>query len=348
MAIEFSCSCGQKFRVADEHAGRKTKCKGCGNVIAIPVRAKPQPARQAAGQSASKSGGVPSKKSAPKPDDDLFILEPSETDDASDDESEFEFAIEETTPKRRLPGKPGAKKKRKPVESADDRNAKSKGKKSKKSSEGISKPMIALFAVFGLIGLTGVGFAVVKMVAGAGGPAKPVEKQWGTFHHELGNFKIEHPTDWKVSSKGGTGGILPWALFEGDDASVRVRADQNGSSIGTIAQAGSNLGFSVPGVDQEEAPDELDPVAAVHEFQVNDVKGDYNDYEETPPETITTPFGEGRLSVFTASSGFSKYKGLRCTFLASDFQYNIICKISSGQFDKFEPVFRRMVMSFQR
>ena len=36
MAIEFSCECGHRIRVADKFAGRRAKCPGCGNPITIP------------------------------------------------------------------------------------------------------------------------------------------------------------------------------------------------------------------------------------------------------------------------------------------------------------------------
>jgi hypothetical protein len=107
-------------------------------------------------------------------------------------------------------------------------------------------------------------------------------------------------------------------------------------------------GINIPGADAAELPEELDPVAAVHEYQVKDVKFDYDDYEETAPEVVKTEFGEGRMSTFTASSGFTKYKGFRATFNATDRQYNILCKISARNFDTFEPVFRKMVTSFKR
>jgi len=43
--IEIACDCGKRIRVKDEHAGKKGKCPGCGNVVRIPMsEAKPEPA----------------------------------------------------------------------------------------------------------------------------------------------------------------------------------------------------------------------------------------------------------------------------------------------------------------
>ena len=37
MSIEFNCAtCGKPFKVDDQWAGKRAKCKGCGNVITIP------------------------------------------------------------------------------------------------------------------------------------------------------------------------------------------------------------------------------------------------------------------------------------------------------------------------
>jgi hypothetical protein len=41
MAIEFACACGKKLKAADEHAGKRAKCSGCGQVMNIPSVSKP-------------------------------------------------------------------------------------------------------------------------------------------------------------------------------------------------------------------------------------------------------------------------------------------------------------------
>lgn len=41
MAIKFSCSaCGQKLRVKDDHAGRQSKCPGCGWGLTVPMESE--------------------------------------------------------------------------------------------------------------------------------------------------------------------------------------------------------------------------------------------------------------------------------------------------------------------
>jgi hypothetical protein len=36
MTIDFQCACGKKFRVADEYAGKRAKCKSCGEMVMVP------------------------------------------------------------------------------------------------------------------------------------------------------------------------------------------------------------------------------------------------------------------------------------------------------------------------
>jgi prepilin-type processing-associated H-X9-DG protein len=53
MAIRFSCACGKEMQAQDEHAGRKTKCPGCGVELMIPGRSTQ--VRPPQGQKASRS-----------------------------------------------------------------------------------------------------------------------------------------------------------------------------------------------------------------------------------------------------------------------------------------------------
>jgi hypothetical protein len=348
MAIEFSCDCGQKFRVSDEHAGKKTKCKACGSTVAIPRSA---PAK-AGPQGANPKAGKPIPKSARK-EEELFLLELADEDESGGD-NDFDFALEEVPQQRRLPGKPGAKKKKKVVDPADEDDKPRRKKKQSGDESGLPKPaLIAVLAVLGLAGVTGAGFALVKAIGGGAEAAKPLEKQYVLFEHELGSFKIEHPSDWQARGAGGNGGVPPSVQIEGDDAYFNAKGSIGGAAIGDMASAGAGMAdFGIPGEDEAEDAGGIDlsPVASVHEYQKTKRELELNDYEESPPEKIESGgFGEGRLSLFTASKGFgSRIKGFRGTFLATDYQYNLFCHVPERQFDRYEPIFRKMIASFTR
>jgi hypothetical protein len=51
MPIEFHCGCGKILKAADEHAGKRAKCKTCGQMVTIPGnRATAAPSRTPATQ----------------------------------------------------------------------------------------------------------------------------------------------------------------------------------------------------------------------------------------------------------------------------------------------------------
>jgi hypothetical protein len=54
MPIEFTCPhCGLQTNVADEFAGQKGPCAGCGQTVTIPAGRPPMPPRQAASASST-------------------------------------------------------------------------------------------------------------------------------------------------------------------------------------------------------------------------------------------------------------------------------------------------------
>lgn len=52
MPIEFACECGKAFKVADEYAGKRTKCPACGQPVVVPTPPAP-PAEEPADEDAA-------------------------------------------------------------------------------------------------------------------------------------------------------------------------------------------------------------------------------------------------------------------------------------------------------
>lgn len=66
MAIAFSCECGKQLQAADEHAGQRTRCPGCGRELTIPnPRQAVQPTASAPPPS---SRPAPASRFEPEPD----------------------------------------------------------------------------------------------------------------------------------------------------------------------------------------------------------------------------------------------------------------------------------------
>src|SRR5437868_5279381 len=56
--IEFSCNCGRRFSVKEEHAGRQTRCIDCKKILTIPQPAAPKAVTDAASRHIAKSGSL--------------------------------------------------------------------------------------------------------------------------------------------------------------------------------------------------------------------------------------------------------------------------------------------------
>jgi hypothetical protein len=216
---------------------------------------------------------------------------------------------------------------------------------------------IVAFVVLGLAGLGGIGFGLMTIFGGnsSSNDVEEValaERPFLTLKHDLGKFQIDYPEGWTTKTAGGEGGYPPSAQIEGDDAEFTVKSSLGGAAIADIAGAGgATLDLGLPNGDEEESDIDRAPVATVHGFHRKKYDLEYSDYEESPPETIqANGFGEGRLSMFTASAGAfaGRIKGFRATFLAPDFQYNIFCQVPERKFDAYEPLLRKMIASFRR
>jgi hypothetical protein len=342
MAISFSCECGQEFRVNDSHAGKRIKCQGCGSAVKIP-------GLPGVKKSTSDSGGVAvgkaKKKSAKAVDEEDDPLVPS----TSDYDSAYEFDIGNVPRGKLIEGEdagPGKKSKK-----GEGKDAAKVKKKKPKDEDAANPILIGVFVVMGLCSLSALGYFGFQKFGSAASSA-PLEKKFVTFKHDIG-WSLEHPDDWTPKASGGSGGQPPVVLFEGDGAIFRMKGSIGGSMIGSMMQTGGSAGIAMPGADDPApavggAGDET-PETKIHLFQQELFKNDYKNFDETPPQKITPPFGEGRISVFTGTEGlFSKVKGYRATFLANDYQYNVRAYVPEAQWEKFEPTFKRMIMSLSR
>ncbi|HVJ68634.1 MAG TPA: hypothetical protein VM510_11645, partial [Caulifigura sp.] len=205
--------------------------------------------------------------------------------------------------------------------------------------------------LLGLGSLSTLGYFGYQKFGGAV-DTKPLEKKFVVHQGPEKIFSFEYPDDWTIEqSSGGTGGKPPIVLMNGDGAIFRIKGSVGGSMVGTIAQQGGGAAIAIPG--QEPAVgggDDLSPETAVHNFQQEFFKADYKTFEEEDMKKIKTPFGEGRISIFTAQESFlsPKIKGYRATFMDNNYQYNIRAYVPEKQWDKFQPTFKRMIDSLAR
>lgn len=158
MPIAFQCVCGKSYKVPDEAAGRKLKCKECGKSLQVP--------RPGAKKSAK-------KRSKASDDDDIFSMDLG---------LDVETTPSELPPRRRTGEAPQKKRK-----SADS--------KKQGANKGLIVGVgIASFLVAGVGGF----FAVQAIMGtGTGGANQaPEQINYSTLKHEKGGFSIKYPSDW--------------------------------------------------------------------------------------------------------------------------------------------------------
>lgn len=194
-------------------------------------------------------------------------------------------------------------------------------------------------AIGGVIVAGVVALLLVPALSPGGSGIKPPEG-YETYKDEVGQqFRIEYPQGWAVDF-GGRGTSNPWVRFEKESALIRVKTSMGASAIGDIAKSATQ------GAD---LPDELKPVAQVHELMKEQFAADFSGYEEQPPRTVDAKMGEARLSEFTASGSWgSKIKGTRLSCLGRDYQFTVICSCPEADWPVCKPIFERASLSLSR
>jgi len=348
MAISFSCDCGQEFKVSDSHAGKRIKCQACGNPVKIPALKATKPTSDSGGVAVGKSGR---KKRAADEEEDPLVHSTSDYDSA------YEFDIGNVPMGKLIEDEDGDAAGGKGSKNGKKTKKAEKAKKTKKvqDQDAANPILIGVFLLLGLGSLSALGYFGYRSFGG-GADSTPLEKNFVVLKGPENVWSFERPEDWTVEqSSGGTGGKPPVVLMSGDGAIFRIKGSVGGSMVGSIAQSGGAGGIAIPGADDGGgggggAAEDLTPETAVHEFQLEFFKADYQEFEEEPMQKLKLPFGEARMSVFTAKESFlsPKIKGYRVTFMDNNYQYNLRAYVPEGQWDRFEPIFKRMIMSISR
>lgn len=329
--IKLKCRCGKVLNAKPEHAGKRLKCPACQAPIKIPA------ATSEAKTTTPRKRAKPPSKKQPSVNADLDEYGELPFDDDTGDGGFDDYGMHEYEPALPARRKSAKKKTRKKEETA--KPAASDG------PEISPKILYSLYGLSAVVVLTGL-FFIVRSVINAGAAdaaAQALPDSFRAFKHEGGRLGAEYPEGWLVESGGGTGGVPPWVRFKNEvqQVSISIRGSVSGTAISDIASVGGTL----PGDLGEDIPDELDPVAAVHQFQKDRISAEYNSYEESEPRKIDSGFGEGRVSDFTGGSALSTEYGVRASLIANEYQYNVICKCPQKRLEEYKPIFERIVKS---
>jgi hypothetical protein len=176
--------------------------------------------------------------------------------------------------------------------------------------------------------------AVVVTATGCGKVEVP--KSFTEFNAKDGTVALQRPKGWE--QKRGTAKKFRSVAFHSGPAKIRVLADVSGSLM-----AGPN-----PNIVDEDMPEELTPVAGIHQEvsipQFKDEVGEGLDVKDT--KTIDTGFGDTRISEFTYSGTLGgATHGYLVTALGHDKRVRVICTCPDKVWNELQPAYDEVVKS---
>jgi hypothetical protein len=162
-----------------------------------------------------------------------------------------------------------------------------------------------------------VGLAMLGTFAGCTEAVKAptAYKKWNA---KDGLFAMEYPDGWNAAGGGNMG--IQWAEFKKGPCVISVDSNVSGSVVADIASnTGPDLGGEDAPIDPKVA-EKLAPAAQAHDWIKTDPNRfeKFGNYNEEEPVKIEPPIGEGRKSLFTATTGGRKVKGYRVTIPTRD------------------------------
>jgi hypothetical protein len=205
-------------------------------------------------------------------------------------------------------------------------------KKKKKKKRGASYwPMVARYggAAVVVLGLAGLVIWVVVKLTGGGPPAQPVTA-WERFTTEENEFSFDYPAGWRAKGYGLRG--RREVEVKGSSATINVQENLAGSLVGDIANAAAR---------GKPVPDELSPVAQVHEVRRPQ---ESSSYQEEPAVTVMTKFGKARRSTYKDGSK----RGYRATVLLTQTALDVFCECRDSDWETLRPAFERVIESLGR
>lgn len=124
-----------------------------------------------------------------------------------------------------------------------------------------------------------------------------------------GAFKLRHPPGWQTQTGGKADNTYSYILLDKDPMKISVYADITGALVSGADSANAS--------DFEEGSP-FAPVHKAHEHYAKTGVDEFSDYQESEPTVFKdSGFGEGRISVFTASAGMfgGQLKGYHVTVM---------------------------------
>lgn len=148
-----------------------------------------------------------------------------------------------------------------------------------------------------------------------------------------GAFRLRHPPGWEAQTGGKADNTYSYILLDKGAAKITVHADITGSLISGADSASAS--------DFEEGSP-FAPVQKAHEHYAKTGTTELDEYQESEPRVFKdSGFGEGRISVFTASAGMfgGKLKGYHATVMNRDRRISALAYGPAEDFPKLRATY---------
>jgi hypothetical protein len=154
-------------------------------------------------------------------------------------------------------------------------------------------------------------------------------------------FRVRYPKGWEADTGSRPDNTYSWAKFTKDSATIEIYADVAGSLMSGSDSAG-----------QYEEGSEFAPVHKAHELYKRTAAEEFSDFADGQPAVLKgSGLGEGRISIFTASTGglfSSKLRGYHATLLSRDRRVTVLAHCPEKEFPKLKPTFLAVCRSLSR
>ena len=190
--------------------------------------------------------------------------------------------------------------------------------------------------------LIGAFFLCAPFVGCSGTTEVEVPQNYVEYNSPDGVFALDYPEGWKAEGNGNRSRGSAYANITQSPIEIRIEA-----TMGYELKAGVLL--AAGGDENSTEGLLLTKQGVIHDHWRPSYIEKYKGYEEEPGVSKKfNNFGPARINEFSGKRGFTKIKGVRATFLLLDRILSFEATCPESQWEKFKPVFEKMMDSFRR
>ena len=154
-------------------------------------------------------------------------------------------------------------------------------------------------------------------------------------------FTCTGPDGWETLTAGVQGSDEGGVTYRKGAVTIDIT---DSSSLSFMSDA---MKSPAPMGDDPNMPAPPPPVVVMHDRQKNWLKEKYAEYVEQDPQPLQVPFGDTRISEWTAKAGIIPHEihGYRVTMIGMNKAIVVDCHCPEGNWDTMKPVFLKVIQS---